>query len=209
MENAVNRQTMQLVAGAKSGNQSAIEQLYRTYSERILQIVRHRMGSELRSRMESMDIVQDTLFSVLKDLDDFTYKNEGDFMRWVSTITENRIRDNIDKLHAMKRDIGRETPRDSSRQSTDDSGRALFEPRDSATPSMNMSRSEECDRLHQAIESLKPEYREVIMLTRMDGLSYKETAEKLGKSPEAIRMLLSRALTSLSALLEETNETTS
>ncbi len=121
MSNYLCHKTQQLVSLAKQGDRSALNQLCGVYGERVLRIIRLRMGSELRSRLESMDLVQDVLMCTLKDLGDFTYTNEGDFLRWIGKIAENRIRDNLDKLHAGKRDINKETPlyNDASR-STDE-----------------------------------------------------------------------------------------
>jgi RNA polymerase sigma-70 factor (ECF subfamily) len=65
-----------------------------------------------------------------------------------------------------------------------------------------MSRKEEMDKLEKAIDALKPEYREVIVLKRLEGLSYKEIGERLGKSADAIGMLLSRAMVSLTSVFE-------
>ena len=67
-----------------------------------------------------------------------------------------------------------------------------------------MSKREDLNRLEEAMEKLKPEYREVITLTKIDGLTYKEAAKKLGKGPDAVRMLLSRAITALSQSFEKT-----
>ena len=110
MSNRLCHKTQQLVSLAKQGDRSALDQLCGVYGERVLRIIRLRMGSELRSKLESMDLVQDVLMCTLKDLGDFTYTNEGDFLRWLGKIAENRIRDNLDKLHAGKRDIHNETP---------------------------------------------------------------------------------------------------
>jgi DNA-directed RNA polymerase specialized sigma24 family protein len=63
------------------------------------------MSKELRSKLESVDVVQDTLIHALSGLDDFTYKNEGDFVRWLSKIAKNELRGSLKKLHADKRDI--------------------------------------------------------------------------------------------------------
>jgi RNA polymerase sigma factor (sigma-70 family) len=49
---------------------------------------------------------------------------------------------------------------------------------------------------------LKPEYRKVIVLTKIEGLSYKEIANRLGKSSDAVRMLVSRAIAALSGAFE-------
>jgi RNA polymerase sigma-70 factor (ECF subfamily) len=60
-----------------------------------------------------------------------------------------------------------------------------------------MSRKEDLDKLEKAIDELKTEYREVIVLTKIDGLSYKEIAGRLGKSSDAVRKLVSRAMAEL------------
>lgn len=197
-----NKQTLHLVTLAKSGDNLAIEKLYEIYSERILRVVRLRMGSELRSKMQSMDLVQDALLCSFRDLGDFTYRNEGDFLRWLSRIAENKIRDNIDKLHAQKRDIKKEVQLNDSSQSTNGTFVPGIEPADTTTPSRIISRKEEQEKLEKAMQRLNPEYREVILLAKIEGLSYKQIGEKIGKSPDAVRMLLGRALNALSKAYE-------
>ncbi|WP_347275249.1 sigma-70 family RNA polymerase sigma factor [Candidatus Kuenenia sp.] len=197
MPESVNPQTLHLVMLAKSGDQPAIEKLYEIYSGRILRIVRMRMGNELRSKMQSMDLVQDVLLSSFRDLKQFTYKNEGDFLRWLSHIAENRIRDKIGEMRAQVRDHRREQPLSSNKQLKDDSSVHTYEPMDSATPSKILSKEEDLDKLEKAMQKLKPKYREVILLTKAEGLSQKQVGEKLGKSPDATRMLLVRALNAL------------
>jgi RNA polymerase sigma-70 factor (ECF subfamily) len=160
------------------------------------------MGRELRFKLESMDLVQDTLMCALRDLGDFTYRDEGDFLRWLSRIVENRLRDNVDKLHADKRDIRKEVRLDNEEQTTGSGLVRTAGPIDVTTPSVIISRKEEMDKLEKAIDALKPEYREVIVLKRLEGLSYKEIGERLGKSADAIGMLLSRAMVSLTRVFE-------
>jgi len=198
----VSHKTQHLVTLAKEGDNSALDQLCKVYSERVRRIVRLRMGQELRSKLESMDLVQDVLISALRDLKDFTYKDEGDFRRWMSTIAESRLRDNLEKLHADKRDIRKEVQLDNHSPSTGNSFVRIPSPIDSTTPSVIMSRKEELDKLEKAIDELKPEYREVIILKRIEGLSYKDIGERLGRSPDAIGMLLSRAMVALTSVFE-------
>ncbi len=203
MRDSFNYKTQRLVALAKVGDESALEKLCQVYGERVRRIIRLRMGAELRNKLESMDLVQDAFISALRSLENFTYENEGDFMRWLSKIAENRIRDNLDRLHADKRDIRREIPLNNYRQVNQDSFVRNFEPMKSTTPSMIISKQEDLDKLEKAIDKLKPEYKEVIILTKIEGLSYKEAAEQLHKSPDAVRMILSRAIQALSNAFEE------
>ena len=44
---------------------------------------------------------------------------------------------------------------------------------------------------------MKPEYKEVIVLTKIEGLGYQQIADRVGKSNEAVRKLVSRAMTAL------------
>ena len=202
MRNSFIDKTQHLVALAKDGDESALDQLYRAYSERVRWVVRLRMGGELRSKLESMDLVQDALVCALKDLGNFTYKSEGDFLLWLSKIAENRLRDNLDKLHANKRDIRKEVRFDSHGPTTGESFAGTVEPIDLTTPSVIMSKREDLARLAKALDALKPEYRKVIVLTKIEGLSYKEIADRLGKSSDAVRMLVSRAIAALSGAFE-------
>jgi len=204
MDNSLNYQTQRLVTLAQNGDESALERLCKVYNERVLRIIRMRMGPELRTKMQSMDLVQDAFISALRSLDNFTYKNEGDFLRWVSKIAENRIRDNFDKIHANKRDARKEIPLNNNSSSTQDTFVGISGPVDNTTPSLIMSKREDLNKLEKAMEKLKPEYREVITLTKIEGFTYKEAAEKMGKGSDAVRMLLSRAITALSQSFEKT-----
>ena len=202
MRLTVDQKTQHLVALAQDGGESALNQLCKVYGPRVLWIIRLRMGAELRSKLESMDLVQDALMSALKDLGTFEYKTEGDFLRWLSRIAENRLRNQLQRLHANKRDIRKEVRLNGYRPTVEDSFVAALDAVDTTTPSAIMSKREDLDKLTKAIDVLKPEYRQVIVLTKIEGLSYKEIGEKLGKSSEAVRKLVSRALEELISIFE-------
>lgn len=196
------QKTQELVVLAKGGDNSAQDRLCRVYGERVRRIVRLRMGAELRSKLESMDLVQDALMCALRDLGDFTYRNEGDLLRWLTKIAENRLRDNIDKLHTEKRDIHREI-RLNDRERT--AGRVFVGtagPIEATTPSVIMSRKEDLDKLEKALDMLRPEYKEVIMLAKIEELSYSQIGERIGKSTGAVKMLVSRARMALVSAFE-------
>ena len=197
MRSCPSHKTQQLVALARQGDRSALDQLCAVYGERVRRIVRLRLGRELRSKLESMDIVQDVLMCALEDLEDFTYANEGDFLRWLGAIAENRIRNTVDKLHARKRDIRKETPLDARASTSTDARARALEPVRNTTPSVLLSRKEELDKLEITIDQLRPEYREVIILAKIDGLSYREIGDRLGKSADAAGHLLLRAMVAL------------
>ncbi|MFC1633528.1 sigma-70 family RNA polymerase sigma factor [Planctomycetota bacterium] len=202
MRRTYNQKTQQLVTLAKDGDESALDQLCQVYSERVRWMVRLRMNRELRSKLESMDLAQDVLIHALRGLGDFTYKNEGDFIRWLSKIAQNALRDNLDKLHADKRNVRKELPLNGDRSTTNSKFVGSPGLIDVTTPSMIMSRREDLAKLEKAIDMVKPEYREVIVLTKIEGLSYREIGDRLSKSDDAVRMLLSRAMASLTIVFK-------
>jgi RNA polymerase sigma-70 factor (ECF subfamily) len=143
-----------------------------------------------------MDVVQDALILALDGLNEFTYRNEGDFLRWLSKIAENKLRDIWDKFHADKRDVYREIPF-KERGSAESGSIGATEPAGNTTPSVIMRKAESLDRLEKALDKLKPEYKEVIVLKRIEGLSHAEIGNRLGKNTGAVRMLLARAMAAL------------
>jgi len=192
-----NYKTQQLVTLAKEGDESALDRLCKVYAERVRWMVRLRMTRELRSKLESMDLMQDVLVHAVQGLGDFTYENEGDFVRWLAKIAENVLRDNWERLHAEKRDIRKEVSLGNGGRTADGRLPGVPEPFATTTPSAIMSRKEDLDKLEKAIDTLKAEYREVIVLTKIEGIGYQEIGNRLGKSSEAIRKLVSRAMTAL------------
>jgi RNA polymerase sigma-70 factor (ECF subfamily) len=62
-----------------------------------------------------------------------------------------------------------------------------------------MSRKEDLGKLEKAMDKLKPQYREAIVLTKIEGLSYEEIGRRLEMSPDAVRMLATRAMVALAA----------
>jgi RNA polymerase sigma-70 factor (ECF subfamily) len=198
----VAQRTQQLLTLARKGDQGALNNLCGLYVERIRRIARLRMGPQLRSQLESMDIVQDALWAAVCGLDDFTHQDEGDFLRWISIIVENTIRDNIDRIHAGKRDVRKQVSLDSTVARPDGGRLPTRHPVSTTTPSLLAARSEELDKLERAMDQLKDEYRQVILLAKIEGLSYAQVGRRLGKTPDAVGMLLSRAMVALADAFE-------
>ena len=69
--------------------------------------------------------------------------------------------------------------------------------KDVATPSEQIMRQERAINLADALERLKPEYREVIVLRNVMGFTFPEVGKRMDRSDGASRMLWARALESL------------
>ena len=65
------------------------------------------------------------------------------------------------------------------------------------TPSVQVMADEQLHRLSEATNRLPEDYREVMVLRYQQGLSFEEVGERLGRSPDAARMLWARAVEKL------------
>lgn len=63
--------------------------------------------------------------------------------------------------------------------------------------------AEEIAPIERGFAKLSDDYREVITLTKIAGVPYKEVAEQLGRSGASMRMLLGRALVKFAEELEK------
>lgn len=199
--------TVHLLAKYKAGDDQAGSLLYDRYFDRIHAVVRLRMGPRLRAKAESLDIVQEAFLASLRRLEDFTCRTEGDFFHWLCTITENRIRDEADRFRAKKRDPGRERPLQVRRPSRDSLLGPISELAGGASPATQVIRDEDLHRLERAIDELPQLQREALLQVRYEGQSLQEVAQRIGRSPDAVRMLVARAIVALGKHLGEAGST--
>ena len=67
-----------------------------------------------------------------------------------------------------------------------------------------MRRDERFDRLQAAIDALSPQYRQVLLLVRIEKLSIKEAARRLEKTPNAVSRMVLRASRKLKVIFGDT-----
>jgi RNA polymerase sigma-70 factor (ECF subfamily) len=76
-------------------------------------------------------------------------------------------------------------------------------PASGASPSQEAQRRELGVVLADALSALDPDDREVVILRNLQELEWAEIAERMERSPGAVRMLWSRALQRIAPLLRE------
>jgi RNA polymerase sigma-70 factor (ECF subfamily) len=187
--------TQVLLQRYQTGDQDALNELYNRYLNRVLAAVRARLGAELRGKLESWDVLQDALMVSLKNVPSFNQTGEGAFLSWLAKVVENRIRDHLDFFRADKRDHRLEKPM--AARLPDSSDQIDIPQRNSPSPSQVLILSEDLARLETAMDQLPEESRELILAVKIEGRSYQEIADATGKSPDAVRMQVKRALVAL------------
>jgi RNA polymerase sigma-70 factor (ECF subfamily) len=190
-------ETVQLLARFREGERKALNELYRRYYDRILAVVRLRLGPKLRARLEESDVVQEAFLASLQGLKNFACQGEGDFFHWLCKLVENRIRDQVDRIGAQKRNADREVPLEPEWPSAESVFGPLHELATMASPATLAAKAEDVRRLEEAVDALPEVQREAVLLVRYEGLSFAEAGASMDKTPDAVRMLVARAIVAL------------
>jgi RNA polymerase sigma-70 factor (ECF subfamily) len=184
----------ELLDQARSGSPEALNHLYERCAGRLLAFIRLRLGRDLRSRLESRDILHATLLKSLSHVSELKAAETRSVMAWLARIAEHEIQDCADFHHRQRRDAAREMPIED----------------DAPLPALTRSAlsrvilGEQAEQLEAALDVLSPDHREVILLRKFEELSFAEIGQRLGKSEDACRMLLARAMTALTLEMSET-----
>lgn len=139
---------------------------------------------------QNEDIEQEVYIRTWKNIN--KYKENGKFKSWVSTITANLCRDYM-KSSYFRHSQNTLTEEDDLIQIKDE--------RESIEDSF--IRKQRQKRIMDAIDNLKPKFREVIIMYEMQDLSYEEISEKLKCPIGTIRSRLFNARKELSITLKD------
>ena len=186
--------TFDLIERFREGDDVAFSQLFRKYRPRLAVLVRYKLSESLRQLVEIDDVLQDVFLEASRNIGNFTYRSPGSFMGWLSRIADHVIADLARAQTRQKRDAG-ELVRFRS-----ESNPCGPEPIDSTTPSRILDQNERAERLLARLEALPADYRDAILMAKMECLSSAEMAARLQRSREAVAVLLCRALQRLRTL---------
>jgi RNA polymerase sigma-70 factor (ECF subfamily) len=175
------------VQRALEGSPEALERVYERSAPRLLAFIRLRMGRRLRARLESRDILQATLLKSFERLGDFRGSDTRSLGAWMARIAEREIADRADYHQRQRRDAALETPIDERQE--------VPAPVRSALTQAILD--EQAMEVEAAMETLSDAHREIILLRKFEELSFAEIARRLGRTEDASRMLLARAMTAL------------
>ncbi len=178
---------------AREGSLEAVNAIFERYGGRLHALIRARLGPQLRRRLESRDILQATMLKAFRGIGRFEGSGSRSLMAWMGTIARDEICDQADFYGRQKRDAGRDTSLD---ERVDPIAQQMIH-----TEASRLQLAADSRRLEQALDGLGEAQREVILLRHYEELSFPEIGERLGKSPDACRMQLARAMTALTMKL--------
>ena len=185
-----------LIRLARGGNAAAVGRLLDQYRSYLRLMAQTQIDHALAVRVDASDVVQETFLEAVRDLRRFQGETEAEVLAWLRKMLCRNIVDQIRKHGAQRRDWHRDASLESM---VEQSSVAIHEAlgRKIETPSENVMQQERANRLAQALDKLKPEYREIIVLRNVMGFTFPEVGKRMKRSEGASRMLWARALESL------------
>jgi RNA polymerase sigma-70 factor (ECF subfamily) len=189
----------ELAQRAAAGDRAAVDALIERHLPELRAFVRLRAGDALRRRESTSDLVQSTCREVLTHLERFQFPDESAFRRWLFVTAQRKIADRADHYAAQKRAAAREE-RLASEEGVQDEQLANCYRRFSS-PSRRALVRDEIEQLERAFDALTEEQREIVTLAHVVGLSRAQIAEQVGKSENAVRIVLHRALARLAEIV--------
>jgi len=187
----------QLLNEARAGDDRALGQLLDQHCNYLTLLARMQIGRYLQSKLDAADVVQDTFLEAHRHFAHFRGQTQAEFVVWLrrilATVLANLVRQYVGTQARdvrLERDLA--AGLDQSSAALDG---ALVDPRSS--PSQQSARREQSIILADALATLPDDYRDVIVLRQLQGLSFAEVASKMNRSEDSVQKLWVRALANL------------
>jgi len=154
-----------LIERCRAGDLAAFEPLVEKYRQRVYRLA----YNILRDPEEAWDVSQDAFIRAFQALASF--RGDSAFYTWLFRIVINVARDRARQHAARGRAFGTE------RVEEEDWDRALAD--QGIAPDTHAAQVEERERIGRALSTLSEQHQAIIMLSDLEGLSYREIAEVL------------------------------
>jgi RNA polymerase sigma-70 factor (ECF subfamily) len=177
-------------------------ELYRNYLDLLARV---QIGRRLRQKVDASDLVQETFLKAHRDFAQFRGQGEAEWIAWLRQILALNLAHLVRRYcGTRRRDVRLERDlADDLAQSSQLLDQALVARQSS--PSSQAARREQAVLLADALGNLPSDYREVIILSHLEGLSFPEVADRMGRSVNSVKNLWARALARLRSSLGESS----
>ncbi len=186
----------QWIVEVRGGSREALDRLLESCSPYLLAAANRELCAALRSRLDPVDVVQDTLVKAWQHFPDFRGETEAEWVAWLWQILRHNVA-NLRREHIQRamRSIHREI---SLAEAV-----AVLQPdyADSDSESLHSKAQERHELLEGALSRLPGRYRQVLQLHTQEEMTFAQVGERLHCSAEAARKLWRRAAKKLVRLL--------
>jgi len=186
---------------AQAGCDTIWDQLVEQYRAYLLLIARLQVGRRLQGKADASDLVQETFLQAYQHLRDFQGRTESELVAWLREILASRLAKLVRRYYGTQsRNIRLECDLVSElEQSSHAVDKCLAASQSS--PSQQAERREQAVLIANGLAQLPTHYREVLVLRHLEGLSFLEVAQRMGRTLKSVERIWTRALPRLREVL--------
>jgi len=191
----------ELLRLAQTGDGPAVGRLLEMYRDYLALLARLQIGRRLQGKVDASDLVQETFMKAHRDFPQFRGRSEAEWVSWLRQILAGNLAHMVRRYCGTQgRDVRLERALvDEVNQSSRILDQGLVAPHSS--PSQRAAGREQAVLLAGALARLPEDYRDVIILSHLQGLSFPEVARRLGRTVDSVKNVWARALARLRHLL--------
>ncbi len=159
------------------------------------------LDPQLRSKLDTSDIVQQTLLRAHAALPELRDRSPNVLVAWLRQVLSTELADAVRYCHRDKRDIDRERSLSADIEQSA-AGMENWLAADHTSPSMAAERNEHVLLLANALLELPDEQREAVILKHLRDRTLQQIADQSGRTTASVAGLLRRGLAQLRTILD-------
>lgn len=186
-----------MIQDAKCGGDAELGALLEVYRNYLRLLARLEIGKRLQGKLDASDLVQETFLDAHRYFPKFAGHEEPQFAHWLRTILAGKVANLVRHYFGtQRRDVRLEQDLEAD---LDNSSRMLGHELAASivSPSQDAARREQAVLLADALEQLPPDYREVLVLRHLEGLTFPDIAGRMERSQDSVEKLWLRGLAKL------------
>jgi RNA polymerase sigma-70 factor (ECF subfamily) len=191
----------QIIREAKNRGDTAVGSLLETYRNYLRLLARVEIGRRLQGKVDPSDLVQETFLEAHRNFSLFQGNDEPQFTCWLRQILAAKVANLVRHYFGtQKRDARLEVELAAD---LDNSSRMFGQELAASTlsPSQIAANREQAVLLAEALDGLPVDYREVIILRHLEGLTFPEVARRMERTEDSVDKLWVRALVRLRQMM--------
>jgi RNA polymerase sigma-70 factor, ECF subfamily len=190
-------ETQVLLDAARGGDQVTLGRLLEAHRDYLRLLARMQIGRQLQGKVDASDVVQEAFLDAHRYFTGFRGTTEPQFVHWLREILAGTLGNVIRRyLGTQARDVRMErTIAQELNQSSRYLGQLLAD--GGASPSERVIEEEQTLRVADAVGRLNEDYQAVIIMRHMEGLTFPQIAERMGRSVDSVEKLWLRGMTRL------------
>lgn len=203
MSEAADAVADRLLDRAKQGDAPALGRLLESYRAYVVVLARLQIGKRLQGKVDASDVAQEAVLGAFRDFPHFRGTTEKELLAWLRGILASLLANLVRHYQGTQaRDVRLErqlaVELDQSSQALD---RGLVS--EQSSPSQQVIRREQSALLAEALRRLPDEWRELLVLRHLEGLTFPEVAGRMGRTVDSVKKQWPRALAALRRLMGE------